>query len=92
MEVEAEENSVGALELVGCRVEVGVNGCEGVGAVGGWLTKYSGEALHSSVGWCIAAASQPLSNCTKHISSSTLFLLLLTVCFTQVAANQYDFQ
>ena len=45
-----EENSVGALELVGCRVEVGVNGCEGVGAVGGWLTKYSGEALHSSVG------------------------------------------
>ena len=24
---------MGALELVGCRVEVGVNGCEGVGAV-----------------------------------------------------------
>ena len=77
MEVEAEERR--ALELVGCRVEVGVNGCEGVGAVGGWLTKYSGEALHLSEGWCIAAASQPLSNCTKHISSSTLFLLLLTV-------------
>ena len=77
MEVEAEERRV--LELVGCRVEVGVNGCEGVGAVGGWLTKYSGEALHSSVGWCIAAANQPLSNCTKHISSSTLFLVLLSV-------------
>ena len=74
---------VWVLELVGCRVEV---------ARGGWLTKYSGEALHSSVGWCIAAANQPLSNCTKHISSSILFLLLLTVCFTQVAANQYDFQ
>ena len=44
------------------------------------------------LGWYIAAASQPLSNCTKHISSSILFLLLLTVCFTQVAANQYDFQ